>query len=49
MLPRPMLATSASALPVGPEWTYEVKWDGYRALATKDGASVRLVSSEDRG
>jgi len=43
-----MLATSASALPVGPEFTYEVKWDGYRALATKDGASVRLVSRNQK-
>jgi ATP dependent DNA ligase domain len=39
-----MLATSADALPSGPEWTYEVKWDGYRAIAVKDGTSVRLLS-----
>jgi bifunctional non-homologous end joining protein LigD len=43
-----MLATSGSALPIGPEWTYEVKWDGYRALATKDGARVRLVSRNQK-
>ena len=39
-----MLATSAPVLPRGPEWTYEVKWDGYRTLARKDGARVTLLS-----
>jgi hypothetical protein len=28
-----MLAT-AGPLPQGDQWTYEVKWDGYRALVT---------------
>src|SRR4029079_17765300 len=40
----PMLARAVDTLPVGREWTYEVKWDGYRALAVKDGRSVRLLS-----
>lgn len=39
-----MLATSGPALPRGPEWTYEVKWDGYRTLARKDGGRVTLLS-----
>lgn len=39
-----MLATSADVLPVGPDWTYELKLDGYRSLAQKDGARVRLLS-----
>ncbi len=30
---RPMLATLADSLPSGPGWGYEVKFDGYRALA----------------
>lgn len=35
----PMLASLAVKLPTGPEWLYEVKWDGVRALCTiKDGA-----------
>jgi bifunctional non-homologous end joining protein LigD len=38
---RPMLATSAATLPVGPAWTYEVKWDGYRAIGIKDGKRVQ--------
>ena len=40
----PMAATIAAALPVGELWTYEVKWDGYRAMLLKDGTTVRLIS-----
>ncbi len=39
-----MLATSAGRLPEGEHWSYEVKWDGYRTLAVKDGARVTLLS-----
>ena len=39
-----MMATSAKTLPVGADWTYEVKWDGYRAQAIKDGRTVSLAS-----
>jgi bifunctional non-homologous end joining protein LigD len=39
-----MMATSASRLPAGAEWSYEVKWDGYRAQAVKRGPSVSLAS-----
>jgi ATP-dependent DNA ligase len=39
-----MLATSAARLPEGDQWSYEVKWDGYRTLAVKDGARVTLLS-----
>jgi bifunctional non-homologous end joining protein LigD len=36
------------ALPRGDEWLYEVKWDGYRALALKDGGGVRLLSLKNK-
>src|SRR5213076_1978255 len=44
----PMLASSSDTLPEGPLWTYEVKWDGYRALAAKDGSRVRLISRNQK-
>jgi bifunctional non-homologous end joining protein LigD len=44
----PMLPTTATALPEGPLWTYEVKWDGYRALAIKDGRRVQLLSRNQK-
>jgi bifunctional non-homologous end joining protein LigD len=39
-----MLATLAPKLPIGKDWSYEVKWDGYRTLAAKDGPRVTLYS-----
>jgi DNA ligase D-like protein (predicted ligase) len=40
----PMAATPAQALPTGATWTYEVKWDGYRAMLLKEGGHTRLLS-----
>src|SRR5580765_3580817 len=48
MILKPMLAVQAHALPVGPRWTYEVKWNGYRALAIKDYSGVRLESRDQK-
>ena len=39
----PMLAVSVDQLPTG-NWIYELKFDGYRALAFKTGQEVRLLS-----
>ena len=38
------MAVSAATLPSGPDWTYEVKWDGYRAEVVKRGSTVALAS-----
>lgn len=40
----PMEARVAPELPVGPQWQYEPKWDGFRCLAFRDGLSVELRS-----
>ena len=40
----PMLATAVQELPHGVDWRYEVKFDGYRALAYIRGGDCRLVS-----
>ena len=39
-----MLATLVDEPFDSPEWLYEIKWDGYRALAFVEGDSLRLVS-----
>ena len=40
----PMLATPAEDVPGGSGWLFEVKFDGYRALASVTGGDVRLRS-----
>jgi bifunctional non-homologous end joining protein LigD len=40
----PMLAVLEREVPHGQEWVYEVKWDGYRAIAYVEGGDVELVS-----
>ncbi len=39
-----MLATKTDAVPVGAEWSHEVKWDGVRILAEATDGQVRLWS-----
>jgi bifunctional non-homologous end joining protein LigD len=41
---RPMLATLVDGPFNSREWLYEVKWDGFRALAFVEQGNVRLVS-----
>ncbi|MBX6391198.1 MAG: ATP-dependent DNA ligase, partial [Frankia sp.] len=43
----PMLAVRAE-LPVGPDWAYEVKWDGARVLAFVEGGRVLARSRSGR-
>lgn len=42
----PMLAVAGSEadLDTGEEWSYEMKWDGYRAVVYRDGDDIRLLS-----
>jgi len=40
----PQLARGAAALPVGPQWCYEQKYDGFRAIAFVDGDQLVLQS-----
>ncbi|ANH38633.1 Putative DNA ligase-like protein [Nocardioides dokdonensis FR1436] len=46
--PRPMLATKTDTVPVGADWSHEVKWDGVRILADRAdrgaGGATRLWS-----
>lgn len=44
----PMEAFPARKLPVGPEWQYEPKWDGFRCLVFRDGAHVELMSKSSK-
>lgn len=41
---RPMLANSAEKPFDNPEWLFEIKWDGYRAISYLENGKARLVS-----
>jgi bifunctional non-homologous end joining protein LigD len=46
-LPRvisPCLPTPAASPPAGPDWIHEIKHDGFRMLARRDGARARLLT-----
>src|SRR5438477_9263154 len=42
----PMLAKLSTELPEGEGWLYEPKWDGFRALAFRDGDELYLQSRD---
>jgi bifunctional non-homologous end joining protein LigD len=44
---QPMLATRGDHVPLGPEWTHEVKWDGIRALVEVADGRVRIWSRNE--
>lgn len=44
---KPMLATLADAPFDDPDWLFEVKWDGYRAIATIDARGAVALASRN--
>jgi bifunctional non-homologous end joining protein LigD len=40
----PCLPTKTDKLPCGSQWLHEIKHDGFRIIARKNGAQVRLYS-----
>jgi bifunctional non-homologous end joining protein LigD len=40
----PMECLAVRKLPDGPEWVYEIKLDGYRAVAIKSDGKLNLIS-----
>ena len=49
-LVRPMLATTGALPPAADEgrWSFEMKWDGVRAVVYVDGGDVRVLTRNDR-
>ncbi len=45
---KPMLATLVNKPFDDPDWIFEVKWDGYRAIAIMNAKSVALQSRNDK-
>ena len=44
---QPMLATRGDHVPVGSEWSHEVKWDGIRAITEVQDGRVRIWSRNE--
>lgn len=46
----PMLATARASIPAAPapDWLYEIKWDGYRVIASCNNDSVHLYSRNNQ-
>lgn len=38
------LPTAAKAVPAGPDWIHEIKYDGYRLRVERSGKEVRLIT-----
>jgi bifunctional non-homologous end joining protein LigD len=45
---RPMLAALTDSVPKGDGWLHEIKWDGYRIIATVSGGEPELRSRKDQ-
>ena len=44
----PMLAKLAREMPVGDQWSYEPKWDGFRCIVFRDGDEIELGSRNEK-
>jgi ATP-dependent DNA ligase len=44
----PMLAKRVSELPIGDDWIFEPKWDGFRALIFRDGDEIFIQSRDEK-
>src|SRR5215208_7148029 len=44
----PMEALSVGAIPVGDQWQFEPKWDGFRCVAFRDGSRINLQSKASK-
>src|SRR4051812_36610932 len=45
---KPMLATLTNDVFESPDWQFEIKWDGYRAIAAKHKKDVILKSRNNK-
>src|SRR3954447_10930880 len=45
---KPMLAKLSRELPVGDQYVYEPKWDGFRCIVFRDGDEVELGSRNEK-
>ena len=43
----PCLAVLANKPPIGPDWAFEVKWDGYRVAVHIEPNRVRILTRAD--
>lgn len=44
----PMLAKLKDDIPEGPEWLFEPKWDGFRAIVFRDDGEITIVSRDKK-
>jgi bifunctional non-homologous end joining protein LigD len=44
----PCLPSLAKTPPTGPDWIHEIKHDGFRVMARRDGKKVRLISRKGK-
>jgi bifunctional non-homologous end joining protein LigD len=44
----PMKAKLVDSMPSGGGWIYEIKFDGYRALALRGGSETRILSRNQK-